>query len=182
MTSFSKHQPLLERALRAVATREYFAPFVESPSAKLHPEGAKEAGRLAFEARLGKAYTIEQPGEIGESSEEVSPYTGEPLGIRYPVCDPGELIDAANHAFIAWNERTIESRVAICMEILERLSAQVFENAYATMHTSGQAFMMAFAGSGANSLDRGLEAIAYAYKAMEDVPKDARYTRTFGRE
>ena len=40
------------------------------------------------------------------------------------------------------------------------------------MHTSGQSYIMAFAGSGANALDRGLEALAYAWKAMADVPAD----------
>ena len=49
------------------------------------------------------------------------------------------------------------TRVGVGLEILARLEAQVFENAHATMHTGGQGFMMAFAGSGANSLDRGLD-------------------------
>jgi len=40
---------------------------------------------------------------------------------------------------------------------------------------------MAFAGSGANSLDRGLEGLAYAYKAMGDVPEDALFERRFGK-
>jgi phenylacetic acid degradation protein paaN len=49
------------------------------------------------------------------------------------------------------------------------------------MHTSGQSFIMAFAGSGANALDRGLEALAYAHKAMADVPENADWERTFGK-
>jgi hypothetical protein len=39
---------------------------------------------------------------------------------------------------------------------------------------------MAFAGCGANALDRGLEALAYAYKAMKDVPETAGWQRRFG--
>ena len=49
------------------------------------------------------------------------------------------------------------------------------------MHTSGQSFIMAFAGSGANALDRGLEALAYAHKAMADVPASATWERQFGK-
>jgi phenylacetic acid degradation protein paaN len=57
----------------------------------------------------------------------------------------------------------------------------LFENAHATMHTSGQSYIMAFAGSGANALDRGLEALAYAHKAMADVPATAHWERQFGK-
>jgi phenylacetic acid degradation protein paaN len=57
----------------------------------------------------------------------------------------------------------------------------LFENAHATMHTSGQSYIMAFAGSGANALDRGLEALAYASKAMSDVPVSAHWERQFGK-
>jgi phenylacetic acid degradation protein paaN len=49
------------------------------------------------------------------------------------------------------------------------------------MHTSGQSYIMAFAGSGANALDRGLEALAYAHKAMGDVPASAHWERQFGK-
>jgi phenylacetic acid degradation protein paaN len=49
------------------------------------------------------------------------------------------------------------------------------------MHTSGQSYIMAFAGSGANALDRGLEALAYAHKAMADVPAAALWERQFGK-
>jgi phenylacetic acid degradation protein paaN len=49
------------------------------------------------------------------------------------------------------------------------------------MHTGGQAFMLAFAGSGAASLERGLEGLAYAHHAMSAIPPEATYERAFGR-
>ncbi|MEJ7706343.1 MAG: hypothetical protein WKF82_03085 [Nocardioidaceae bacterium] len=58
----------------------------------------------------------------------------------------------------------------IGLEILARLHARVFELANAVMHTSGQAFVMAFQAGGAHALDRALEAIAYAYAEMTRVP------------
>ena len=56
----------------------------------------------------------------------------------------------------------------------------LFVNAHATVHTAGQSFIMAFAGCGANALDRGLEALAYAWKAITDVPTAAQWERRFG--
>ena len=38
------------------------------------------------------------------------------------------------------------------------------------MHTTGQAFVMAFQAGGAHALDRALESIAYSYAEMTRVP------------
>src|SRR5206468_12777321 len=43
--------------------------------------------------------------------------------------------------------------------------------AFAVMHTTGQAFMMAFQAGGPHAQDRGLEAVAYAYGEMKRVPE-----------
>jgi phenylacetic acid degradation protein paaN len=48
------------------------------------------------------------------------------------------------------------------------------------MHTAGQSFPMSYAGSGANALDRGIEAVVYAHWAMEAVAPDAIWERRFG--
>ena len=85
-----------------------------------------------------------------------------------------------SEAMPAWRKTSMETRLGVCLEILDRCAGQLFENAHATMHTSGQSYIMAFAGSGANALDRGLEALAYASKAMADVPQSAAWQRQFG--
>ena len=139
------------------------------------------AGKARFEAMLGKDYPLAQPGEIGRTGAEVSPYTGEPLGITYPRVDVEALYTAIARGMPAWQQAPPRSRIGVCLEILDRCAGQLFENAHATMHTSGQSYIMAFAGSGANALDRGLEALAYAHKAMADVPDTARWERQFGK-
>ncbi|MCV6627180.1 MAG: aldehyde dehydrogenase family protein, partial [Cellvibrionaceae bacterium] len=138
------------------------------------------AGKARFEAMLGQPYPLEQPATIGQTGAEVSPYTRQPLGISYPKADVAELYQHIDKAKADWRKASVETRVGICMEMLQRCSEQLFENAHATMHTSGQSYIMAFAGSGANALDRGLEALAYAYKAMKDVPETATWARKFG--
>jgi len=45
------------------------------------------------------------------------------------------------------------------------------------MHTTGQAFMMAFQAGGPHAQDRGLEAIAYAYGEMTRTPAEATWSK-----
>ena len=172
---------MLEGALTACETRAFWSGFVESPSRKFHPEGAAEEGKARFEAQLGRPFELDQPGEIGRTGHEISPYTQTPLGIDYPKIDAETAFKAARAAMPAWRDAGVEARAGVCLEMLRVLSEQLFENAHATMHTAGQAYVMAFSGSGANALDRGLEALAYAYKAMTDVPQRAHWEKQFGR-
>lgn len=181
-TLFARHADKLQAALRACATRESYSGWPENPSSKIHGAEPPAAGKARFEAQLGQPFALEQPAEIGRLGEERSPYTREPLGISYPQVDVQQLFIAIARAQPAWAAAERKTRLGVCLEILERCADQLFENAHATMHTSGQSYVMAFAGSGANALDRGLEALAYAHKAMEDVPESGRWQRQFGRD
>lgn len=178
---FDQHQHTLAAAIAACESREYWSPFVESPSARLHPDGAPEAGKAAFEAMLGQPFELDQPGEIGRTGAEISPYTQQPLGISYPKCDVEALYAAAQTALKAWKKVPWQERAGLCLEMAFALEKQAFANAHATMHTAGQGFLMAFSGSGANALDRGVEAVAYAAKALQEVRPTARWSKSFGR-
>ncbi len=176
-----KHRETLQTALRCCASRESWSGFVESPSSKIHGEKAPAQGREKFEAQLGQPFELDQPGEIGRLGSEVSPYTQQPLGIDYPQVDVDVVCQAAGKAMQSWRKTSPDEKAALCLEILRRIEAMNFENTYATMHTAGQTYMMGFVGSGANAMDRGLEALAYAYKAMTDIPQTAQWTKRFGR-
>ncbi|MBU3004959.1 phenylacetic acid degradation protein PaaN [Paraglaciecola arctica] len=177
---FNTHLSKLNKALDACQQRYSWSAYTESPSSKIHGKEIPKIGKQRFEAMLNKDYPMDLPGEKGRTGAEVSPYTREPLGITYPKVDVAELYSEIGQGVPAWTNASVDTRVGICMEMLERCSKQLFENAHATMHTAGQSYIMAFAGSGANALDRGLEALVYAYKAMKDVPETAQWTRTFG--
>jgi phenylacetic acid degradation protein paaN len=176
----SKHRELLERAAAVCVSREQWSGFVESPSTKIHGEEAPALGKAAFEARLNRPFELDQPGTSGRVGEEISPYTLEPLGIDYPCAEVGALCDAAVQAMRSWQQVEPDTRAMVCIELLKSLEQRLFENAHATMHTAGQSFMMGFVGSGANALDRGLEAIVYAHKAMTDLPLAAQWSRQLG--
>jgi phenylacetic acid degradation protein paaN len=184
MNYFDKHIARLRAADEACLHRHAYSPFIESPSRKRHPEGAKERGLAWFESSLGTGSlgtVFENTGPGGEPiGSEQSPYTGKSLGIQYRQPSIDSMFSALNAGATAWRKASVNDRLGICLEGLDRLATAVFENTYATMHTTGQSFVMAFAGSGANSLDRGLEALVYAYRAMREIPETAQFARKFG--
>lgn len=178
----ARHAPTLASAIDAVETRKSWSPYSDSPSTKIHGPDKPGAGKAAFEARLGTTFDLGQPGVVGEVGEEVSPFTQKPLGIRYPQSDPEALVASAVSAMSDWREPDFELRIALCLEIAARLYDRNFEMAHAVMHVAGQSYTQAFSGSGPNALDRGVEALAYAAKAMRDVAPSATWRRTFAGE
>jgi phenylacetic acid degradation protein paaN len=177
---FERHRATLERALAAIAERGYWTPFPESPSPKVYGEGAAEAGKKAFDALLGKRFPLLQPATTGQVGAERSPY-GFPLGVTYPRSDPDGLFAAIEHALPAWRKAGPEAWVGVCLEILTRINQQSFLLAHAIMHTTGQAFVMAFQAGGPHAQDRGLEAVTYAWDQMHRVPAQARWEKPQGK-
>jgi len=167
---FEKHQATLRGALEAIKSRTCWSPYPEIPSGKIYGETARADGLAAFEARLNKPFALDQPGRGWTTKSEVSPY-GLKLNITYPKPSVDELIPAMQQAMQGWKGASIEARVGVCLEILDRLSKRAFEMANAIMHTTGQSFMMAFQAGGPHALDRGLEAVAYAYQEMIRCPR-----------
>jgi phenylacetic acid degradation protein paaN len=166
------HTPLLAQAREAAHTRAYFAAFAESPSTRIWGEAAPPDGRAAFDALLHETFPIHTPGAVGLIAPEIPPY-GMPLDISYPHLHADgvdELVSTAKKAMPAWRDAGPQQRIAIGIEILTRINARSFEFAHAVMHTTGQAFVMAFQAGGAHAHERGLEAIACAYDAMTQVP------------
>ena len=158
----AKHKERLDAALAAIAGRGYWSAYPESPSPRVYGEGTAEAGRAAFDALLGKPFALGQPGADGWVGGEISPY-GTALGVTYEHLAPDALISAATAALPGWRAAGPQVRAAVCLEIIDRINARTFEIAHAVMHTSGQAFVMAFQAGGTHAQDRALEAVAYAY-------------------
>jgi len=171
---FDKHRERLDAAVAACASREYYSAFDESPSPRVYGESAAAEGKAAFEAWQGTTFPLDVPGSGDDVvATERSPY-GFDLGVSYPhVTDVDVLLAAAQAGMKAWRDAGPEARVGVCIEILDRLHARVFELANAVQHTSGQAFVMAFQAGGAHALDRALEAIAYAWTEMTRTPRTA---------
>lgn len=177
---FARHQALLDQAVKAIAERGYWSAFPESPSPKVYGEGAAEAGKAAFEALLNKPFPLTLPGTIGTTGAERSPY-GFALGVAYPKVDLEALFSSIAAAEVTWRKAGPEAWVGVCLEIVTRINKRSFEIANAVMHTTGQAFVMAFQAAGPHAQDRALEAIAYAWDAMRRVPSRAYWEKPQGK-
>lgn len=177
---FAKHEDTLKNALNAIGSRGYWSPFAEMPSPKVYGETANTDGEAAFKAQLDHPFALDQP-TIGESiGAEQSPF-GFALGVRYPKADVDTLIAAAAAAEKSWRKAGPEAWVGVSLEILSRLNRASFEIAYSVMHTTGQAFMMAFQAGGPHAQDRALEAVAYAWDELRRVPADAYWEKPQGK-
>jgi phenylacetic acid degradation protein paaN len=177
---YERHEPALAAARRACRERGCFSLFAETPDKHPGGEAARTGASTRFAALLTQSFALDQPGTLDRVAPEVSPYTCEPLGIDYPRADIDALFDAARRAMPTWAAASPRARLGVCMEIVDRLHQDVFLGALAVMHTAGQGALMSYAGSGTNALDRGVEALAYAQAAMDDVPAEALWERRFG--
>ncbi|MDK9724820.1 MAG: phenylacetic acid degradation protein PaaN [Sterolibacteriaceae bacterium MAG5] len=175
---FVKHQDLLASAVHALESRGYWSPYAESP--KAYGENAIEEGSKAFVAYQDAQFYLDQPGVVGRGGGEVSPY-GFPLNVSYPKCSPDALIAAGKAAMPAWMKAGPDVRAGVCAEILARFNAHSMEIAHAVIHTTGQAFMMAFQAGGPHAQDRGLEAVALAWREMKQIPYHAVWEKPQGK-
>ncbi|TPQ16270.1 phenylacetic acid degradation protein PaaN [Streptomyces sporangiiformans] len=177
----AQHRPTLDQALEAIRTRAYWSPHPEHPKAYGENGSLGMAeGKAAFDALLGSRLDLGQPGTDDWVGGEVSPY-GIELGVTYPHADIDVLLPAMRAGGRAWRDAGPETRAAVCLEILKRISDRTHEFAHAVMHTSGQAFMMAFQAGGPHAQDRALEAVAYAYAEQVRTPGHAEWTKPQGK-
>jgi phenylacetic acid degradation protein paaN len=174
----NRHRPALDGALAAITSREYFSAYPELP--KAYGDDAGAAGGEAFRALLGNRFELDQPTTGAWVGEERSPY-GFALGVTYPQPDVDALLAGASAALPAWRDAGADARTGVVLEILARLNARSHELAHAVMHTTGQAFPMAFQAGGPHAQERALEAVAYAYQAMSTVPAEALWEKPQGK-
>lgn len=173
-------RPDLHQALAALRNRSFFVAYPEHPGA--YPETEKSIGGAAYEQHLGKPFSdLLQPGTLRWAGEERSPWTQQPLGITYPVFDAEALVLRARTARHSLNDIAPGTRATLLISALEKLRVRFFELAYATQHTTGQSFMMAFQASGPHAADRALEALASAYEAVTYFPESVNWEKPLGK-
>ena len=173
------HQATLDAAIKANTERTFHAHWPEAPSGKIYGETANEDALARFQSQINNRF--DRLGEAGNwLGEEASPY-GFALGITYPAFDVDTLVSRASSAQTAWQSLTPADRASILVEALERGAKSFFEIGYATQHTTGQGFVMAFQASGPHAFDRALEATALGLAAQTSFTTGVLWTKPMGK-
>ncbi|MFT6036615.1 MAG: phenylacetic acid degradation protein paaN [Marivirga sp.] len=182
MSLFEKHKETIKKAVIAIHDRSFYAAYPEHPSPKIYGEEADKDGREKFQASLDKKFEdLLQKDPEAWVGEEQSPYLMKPLGITYPSFSAKTLIDRSKQSWTKWRNLSINERAAILVESLDGFKSRFFENAYATMHTTGQGYMMAFQASGPHAADRALESLAMGYEELKRFPEKQAWTKPMGK-
>ena len=177
-----QHKAILDRAVKANHERTFYAQYPEHPSPKIYGETADKEGREWFQAMVGQNFeALKQANSAGWIGDEESPYLQEKLNISYPTISVKEYIENASQAFDDWRRISPIDRAGLLIESLERMKERFFEIAYATMHTTGQGYMMAFQASGPHAADRALEAIALGYEEQQRFPESTTWDKPMGK-
>lgn len=177
---FEKHKPTLEAATKAISERTYYTPYPESPRAYAEDGDAK--GKSYFQGLLNNQFEeLSQTDESAYIGEEVSPFLQLGLGVTYPAFSPEQLIKNSKTAQKSWAKTSAEERVGVLIESLDKIQSRYFDIAYATMHTTGQGFIMSFQASGPHANDRALEAITMGYMELTRFPDEAMWVKNMGK-
>jgi len=179
-TLFTRHKELLDAALHALQVRNYYSPYPENP--KAYPEDADAKAKAWISAIMNTNYeALDRTGANSFVGEEISPFLQVGIGVKYPSFTPEVLINNATHAQKAWAKTATDERAGLLIEALEQIKTRFFDIAYATMHTTGQAYMMSFQASGPHANDRALEAVAMGYKELTSVPSSVEWVKNLGK-
>lgn len=180
MSYFKKHENLLSEVKNALIKRNYYTPYPELP--KFYGEdGDSKAKAYISSIMNGNFSELMQDAEIGFAGEEISPYIQLGIGVKYPQSTTVSYINHAQQAWDTWKNVSIDERAGILVESLERIKLRFFDIAYATMHTTGQSFMMSFQASGPHSNDRALEAISVAHSELTKHVRETDWVKPMGK-
>ena len=170
----------IDAAIKAIHSRDFYAAYPEHP--KAYAEDGPARGADDFNSLLNGPFTAISPeGSTGFVGEETSPYTCEDLGITYPTFSVDTLISRAETAWNGWRKASVDDRAEVLVDSLERIKEQFFVIAEATVHTTGQSWIMSFQASGPHSNDRAMEALAMAYQELNRFPQDVDWVKNMGK-
>ncbi len=177
---FERHAATIERALDRDRRTRLLESVFRIASPKVYGEGAAEAGKAAFDALLGKPFALDQPGTVGTVGRESLALRHSARHHAIPRRTSTRCSRRSARAEREWRRRDRKPGSAFRPRSCSG-STQSFLFANAVMHTTGQAFMMAFQAGGPHAQDRGLEAIAYAWAEMKKIPATALWEKPQGK-
>jgi phenylacetic acid degradation protein paaN len=172
MTLFEKYQPLIEDTIKSINQGFFFNHYPELPNDKIYGENSIEKGYQNFKSIINRKFEgLRQAMPDHWQGDEESPFLTQKLNVLYPTFDLMTLIDRARNEFHKWRRIPPEDRAGLLLESLERIERRFFEIAFATMHTTGMGYTMAFQVSGPHAAQRALNAVASGYEALKRYPE-----------
>src|SRR5688572_4137417 len=115
MALSEKYKTILDNAVSAIHKRTFYAAYPEHP--KAYGEEAPKSGQEEFNSFIGKNFEgLLQDRPASYTGEEVSPYTMEPLNIKYPVFAVEDLIVKADRAFQTWRKVSVDDRANVLVD------------------------------------------------------------------
>lgn len=168
-----------QKYIDAFKNRSFSSFYEENP--RRYDENRAEEGMKAYEAHLNNPFSGMSHSAERNTGSEQSPFTGERLGVSYPNIPIDTIIQQANKSKSGLAKLSIEDRFTMLKDSLDQLEKRFFELAYATMHTTGQSFMMSFQASGPHAADRALEAIIASYLELNTFPNQVEWIKDFGK-
>jgi phenylacetic acid degradation protein paaN len=177
MFLFEKYKSIINDTVKSIHKGYFFNNYPELPNDKIYGEHSIAEGYQKFKTHINNKFQeLRQAMPESWEGNEESPFLQQPLNILYPTFDINTLIERSKNEYHKWRKVSIEDRAGLLMESLERIKKRFFEIAYATMHTTGMSYVMAFQISGPHSAQRALNAVASGFEALKRYP----HTR-FGR-
>jgi len=171
MFLFEKYKSLINETVNSIHKGYFFNNYPELPTDKIYGEHSISKGYQKFKSHINNKFQeLRQTMPEGWDGNEESPFLQQPLNILYPTFDINTLIERAKNEYHKWRKVAIEDRAGLLIESLERIKKRFFEIAYATMHTSGMGYVMAFQISGPHSAQRALNAVASGFEALKRYP------------
>ena len=175
-----KHKERIEQAIKALQERTFYAPYPENP--KAYDAEADAQGKEAFQKAMSNPFVgLNEEGNTGFIGEEVSPYMMVGLGVQYPQFSIDTIMSRAKEAHAEWSKIDVEKRADLLIDMLDAVSKRFFELGYATMHTTGQSFVMSFQASGPHANDRAMESVALGYQELTRYSNEIDWVKPMGK-
>ena len=101
--------------------------------------------------------------------------------VKYPLFNVNDVIKKSKSAQKIWRKISVEERAGMLVETIEEMKKHFFSIAHATMHTTGQSYMMSFQASGPHSADRALEPVALGLSELTRFPQNLVWEKPMGK-
>ena len=125
MKIYEKHKELLDRALKAIHERTFYAAYPEHP--KAYGEEAPKQGEEEYKNLLNNNFSLLLQGNTNDwGGEEVSPYTMNSLGVKYPLFNVNDVIKKSKSAQKIWRKISVEERAGMLVETIEEMKKHFF--------------------------------------------------------